>query len=192
MLPVGQGRLSFPSNQHWEAALGVLCSVLGSPIQWDLDTGQRVKCVTTRKINRLKLEHLSYQERLRYYVPFRLEKRKLIRIFSMCLNTWREGIQKKEPGSFQWWQGTRLVSMRTNWKTVVSLWTSGNTFYCEGDQVLAQVVQRCCGVSIPGGIQKLSGDVLGQRAVSVPAWARVLDQMASKGPFKPQPFCDLF
>lgn len=83
-------------------------------------------------------------------------------------------------------------SMATKWNIGVYLWTSRNIFYCEGDQVLAQVAQRCCGVSVIGGIKKLSGYVLGQRVAGIPAWARVLDQTASTGSFKPQPFCDLF
>ena len=56
-------------------------------------------------------------------------------------------------------------------------------FHCEGDQALAQVAQRACGVSILEDIQKPSADGPGQLALGGPAWAAGLDQMASRGPF---------
>ncbi|KAK4818675.1 hypothetical protein QYF61_017420 [Mycteria americana] len=40
----------------------------------------------------------------------------------------------------------------------------GRLFHYEGDRALAQVAQRCCGVSILGDIQKLSGHGPGQLA----------------------------
>ena len=39
-------------------------------------------------------------------------------------------------------------------------------------------------------IQNLSGHGPGQLALGSPAWAGRLDQMTSRGPFPPQPFCD--
>lgn len=47
---------------------------------------------------------------------------------------------------------------------------------------LAQVVQRACGVSILGVIQKLSGHAPAQTALGVPAWAGVLGQMTPDVP----------
>jgi len=38
-------------------------------------------------------------------------------------------------------------------------------FSCEGDQALAQIVQKHCRISLPGGIQKLSGLGPGQPAL---------------------------
>ena len=62
--------------------------------------------------------------------------------------------------------------------------------YCEDDQARAQAAQGGCGISTHGDIQKPSGHGPGQLAQGGPAWAEGLDQMTSRGPFQPQPFCD--
>jgi len=43
-------------------------------------------------------------------------------------------------------------------------------FYCEGDQALKQLAQGGCGVSLLGGIQKMTHGP-GQPAIGGPAWA---------------------
>jgi len=42
-------------------------------------------------------------------------------------------------------------------------------FCCEGDQTLAQISQRCCGVLLLGDTQKLSRHGPGQQSLGVPA-----------------------
>lgn len=49
---------------------------------------------------------------------------------------------------------------------------------------LAQVAQRCCGISISGDIKKLFGCPGDQ------LWVILLEQMTLTGPFPPQPTCD--
>jgi len=64
-------------------------------------------------------------------------------------------------------------------------------FHCEGDRAQVQVAQRGCGVSMLGDTQKLSGcTVLGSCLQVALLEQRGLDQMASRGPFPPQPFCN--
>ena len=55
--------------------------------------------------------------------------------------------------------------------------------YWDSDWAQSLAVQRGCEVSLLGDIQKLSG--LGN-----PALGRGLDNMTSRGPFQPWPFCD--
>lgn len=55
----------------------------------------------------------------------------------------------------------------------------------ESDQALAQVVQRTCGVSILGDIEKLSGYSPGQLALVSPISAGELVKVTSRGPFQP-------
>jgi len=49
------------------------------------------------------LKHLCYEERLRELRLFNLEKRSLRGVLSVCMNTWREGAKKTEPGSSHWY-----------------------------------------------------------------------------------------
>ena len=94
----------------------------------------------------------------------------LLELFGGALNTWREGAKKTEPASLQWCPVTGQEAMGTNWNTGGSAWTSGNTFACAGDQALAQVAQRGCGISILGDIQEPSGHGYGQVALGGPTW----------------------
>lgn len=66
-------------------------------------------------------------------------------------------------------------------------------------QLIGNTLRKCIyrlssigyGVSHLGDIQKPSGHSLGKLALGVPVWAEKLDQMNSRGPFQPQPFCDI-
>ena len=60
----------------------------------------------------------------------------------------------------------------------------------EGDRAVAQAAQGGCGVSFPGDIQNPPGCVPVPPALGVPAEAGGLDEIVSRGPFQPQPFCD--
>lgn len=62
--------------------------------------------------------------------------------------------------------------------------------YCVDSGALAQAAHRGCGGSLLGQLQKLPGCGLEDPAVGGSAWAGRLDQMTSRGPFQPQPFCD--
>lgn len=70
------------------------------------------------------------------------------------------------------------------WSTEGSLWTPG-TLCCAGDWRLAQAAQRGCRASSVEILKSYFDTVLGnQLCVSL------LDQMGSKGPCQPQPYCD--
>ena len=49
-------------------------------------------------------------------------------VSSTCINTWREGAKRTEPGTFQWHPGTGPEAVSTNWNTGGSVLASGNTF----------------------------------------------------------------
>jgi len=53
-------------------------------------------------------------------------------------------------------------------------WKNPNILYCEGDQALAHVAQRGCGVSLLGDIQNLPGHSPEQPALGYPALNRRL------------------
>jgi len=50
-----------------------------------------------------------------------------------------------------------------------------------------EIVKSHC---LQGYLQKPLRQCPGQPAVGIPVWAAESDQMASRGPFQPQPFCD--
>ena len=187
VLPAGQGRWSFPSTQHWWGHTWSAGSSSGLSSTRERQTYLRVHCWTITMMKRL--DHLSYEERLRQLGLFSLEKRRLTRILLMCRNTWREGANRREPGSFQWCPVTEPEAMGTRWNTGSSLWTSGST--------LSAWRWLSTGTGCPeslwslqGNIQKLSGHGPGQLTLGGPAWAERLDQTTSRDPFQTQPFCD--
>ena len=61
---------------------------------------------------------------------------------------------------------------------------------CEGARAVAQAAQGGCGVSFPGDIESPPGCVPVPPALGVPAEAVGLDEMMSRCPFQPLPFCD--
>jgi len=60
------------------------------------------------------IKGLSYKKRLRELGLFRLEKRRLQGISSMCTNTCRETAEGIEPGSFPWCPVPGPEAMGTN------------------------------------------------------------------------------
>jgi len=51
-----------------------------------------------------------------------------------------------------------------------------STFHCEGGQMLEQVVQRCCGVSMLGDIQKPMEHGPEQPAPAEPPWIKGVER----------------
>lgn len=87
------------------------------------------------------MEHLSCVERLK-----QLEKRRLTRILSMYINTWRESAKRTEPGFFQWWKRTR-GSVHKLECSRFCLSIKKHFCTCVGDGALAHVAQKGYGVS---------------------------------------------
>lgn len=79
--------------------------------------------VQLRAINTLKQ---FCEERLRQLGFVSLEKRMLQGIYSTCTNPWREGGQKMEVGSSQWWPVPESEPMGRNWSRGGSLWILGS------------------------------------------------------------------
>lgn len=67
-------------QSHYKTDMGIL-----EQVQWR----------ATKMIKRL--EYLSYKERLRELGWVGVEKRRLVEILSMCINSWWEGVKKMDP-----------------------------------------------------------------------------------------------
>lgn len=63
---------------------------------------------------------------------FRLEKRRLGRIWSMCTNTWKKGVKRTETGSSQWCPVAGLKHTMSFWasENPFSLWGWHSTAHC--------------------------------------------------------------
>lgn len=77
----------------------------------------------------------------------------------------------------------------TIWNTGGSFWISENALHCEGDWALTQNAQGCCGASVLGGVQKLSGQGSRQPALGGFPWTGGLDKMICRDIFWSQPLC---
>ncbi|KAK4829773.1 hypothetical protein QYF61_006572 [Mycteria americana] len=100
----------------------------------DMDILERVQQRATKTTR--GLDHLTYEERLR--------------------ELGLEGVKRVEPGSFQWCPVTGPRQWAQPETQEVPSEHQETLFYCEGDRALAQVAQKSGGVSILGGIQRLS------------------------------------
>lgn len=92
----------------------------------------------------------------------------------MCTKTWRKGVQRMEPRSFQWYSLPGQEAMETKWRTGCSLWTLGSTFL----QCRWQSIGTGCGVSSLEIFRNWLNLGLGVPALGVPAqgvlaWAEI-------------------
>lgn len=103
-------------------------------------------------------------------------------VLLMYMNIWKEGAERMELGSFQCFTkrmelGSVQCCTVTAPKATGTCWNTGSSehretcFHWEGDQALAQVDQRGCGVSVLGDTQKPSGHDSGHLASDGPSWA---------------------
>ena len=164
VVPAGQGRGYFPPTQLWWGHNWRAAFTSGLPST----TEEKLQQKAMKMIK--ELEHLSCEIRWRELGLLSLEKWRLRGISSMCTNTCREGAKRTVPGSLQWCPVTGPEATGTNWNTRGSLWTSGNTFHCDGDQTPAQVSQGGYRVSILVDVQKPFGHDTGQAVVSGPVY----------------------
>lgn len=75
----------------------------------------------------------------------------------MCLNTMYNNTKRTKAGSFQWSPVTDPQAVSTNETREVPSEHQEILFHCEGDQMLTQIVQGGCGVSMLGDTQKPPG-----------------------------------
>jgi len=120
------------------------------------------------------LECLSYEERLRELGLLSLKKKRLgedfISVYKYLRGEWKETSSSQQLQEKRQWaqNGTQLVCPKYQEALI----------YSAANSTLAQVDQGVCGVSLLGTFLWVA--LLGQR----------LDQKASRGLFKSQPFCD--
>lgn len=103
-------------------------------------------------------------------------------ILSKCMNTWREGAERMETGSFQWCSVTEQEALCTNWNRGSSLYTLGIT------SVLGRWWSTCTGCPEPMESPFWKSPP-GHSAQGIPTGAGV----EPEGPrvhCSPQPFCD--
>lgn len=138
---------SFPFIQQWWGHSW--CTVSSSGLYSMRETWTCCKEPSKRHWWWLKNWYISsYEERLRDLGLSRLEKRRTGRSWSICTNTWGEGVKKMGPGCFQLCPVTGEAAMSTNWNTTKHKWV---IFHCE-DEALEWVAQRGWGVSHLGGV----------------------------------------
>lgn len=131
------------------------------------------------------LEHLSYKEQLRVWKREGSED-----ISYMCINIWKDGPKKIQPGSFWWCLVTGQEAMGKNWNMRNSISMSGNTFLLLWGWIST-------GTSCWESLYNLSDifkshldTVLGNCLYMEKLGQEVLEQMTSRGPYQHQPFCD--
>lgn len=100
-----------------------------------------------------------------------------------CRQPWINNFMIEGPRADQVWTASGVEkAVNTNSNTGGSDWTLGNIFFLLW-RWLEQVAERSCGVSLLGDTQKPSRHDICQQALCVPAWAKRLDQMSSRGRF---------
>lgn len=120
------------------------------------------------------LNHLPYKERLRELGLFSLDKRKLRRMQSRYINTFKELTKKMEPSFFSY---TQIQDKR---QTEGSLWTPRKHFLAVQATEHWHRLPREVIESLP---QRNSEN--GQVTAGGPSWAGGLIQVTSRGPLQP-------
>ena len=133
-----------------------------------------------------RLEHLSYEERLR---ELGLQLCSVWRregwgqILLKYINNQRECAKRMGPGSFLWCPVTRSSGHKLRHRRF-PLNIRKHFHIVRVTKQWSQVAQGYHGVSIPGDTQtQLSGYDARQPALRDPAWAGRLGKMTSRGPF---------
>lgn len=172
----------FPLLSTGQARPGVLCPVLGFPVQEGLGRTRKSPVEGhqadggTAALLWGKTERAGALQPAEEKAPGDL----------LCVCKYLNG------GCGQDW--ARLFSvlgqeaMCTNWSTGGSLWTSGsNSVLCVCDWVLVQVVQRGCEVSFLEVFRNCLDVVLVTRVYVSTCLSMGLDQMTSRSPLQPWP-----
>lgn len=110
------------------------------------------------------LKPLSHEESLREQELFSLEKRRLGGDLITCINIWREGAKKVDPGSFQW------CSVTIKWAQLKHRRFPLNIRKCSLRECWNGLNQRVCGISTLGNTQKPQEQDPGQPPLGYPAW----------------------
>lgn len=103
-----------------------------------------------------RLEHLSYNKRLRELALLALRRDSYEGTSSMYVSFRREGVKSMNPGSSQWWWAIGQVAMGRNCCTGSSTRIRVEQFSVN-DHALEQIPQRGFGLSLIGDIQEVSG-----------------------------------